>query len=88
MKLLYSIFDRVVGEYAPPFPCANHTHAVRMFEKGLADVQFPDDFRLYHVGYFDESKGFVFQDLTGDDNPHEIDTVEVFRQILEKKEGK
>lgn len=88
MKNLYSIFDRVIGEFAPPFPAPNHVHALRMFQKGLSDVQFPEDYRLFHVGYFDTVTGSVIQDLDVDDNPHEIDTADVFQQILKEKEGK
>lgn len=88
MKQLYSVYDRVVGEYAPPFPAPNHVHAIRLFQSGLKDVQFPDDYRLYHVGYFDVQTGQLVQDLADDDNPHEVDTADVFQQILKEKEGK
>lgn len=87
MKNLYCIFDRAIGEYGPPFVAPTDLHALRMFEQSLKDVGFPDDFRLYHVGYFESDTGVLFQDMPDvDDNPHEIDTVAVFQRILKAKE--
>lgn len=88
MRKLYSIFDKALGEYAPPFTAPSDLHALRMFEKALSDISFPDDYRLYHMGYFESETGEIRQDMEGDDNPHEISTAEVFQRILKAKEGK
>lgn len=85
MKNLYSICDKVIGEFAPPFVAPNDTHALRLFQSALKDVQFPNDYLLYHVGFYSFENGIV----SGcEDGPHEVNTADVFQQILKAKEGK
>lgn len=64
---LYSIFDRKALSYAPPFTAPNDMVAARLV---LAEAQrpeslfasFPEDYELYHVGFINQSTGYMQQD--------------------------
>lgn len=67
MKInLYSVYDKVSGQYNTPFGAPNDTHAVRSFRM---EVNRPNeqnvvyhnakDFKLVKVGTFDHETGTV-----------------------------
>lgn len=49
---LYSIFDCVMDEFAPPFVAKNDKAACRMFLQGIRKMPSPNDLSLWKVGYF------------------------------------
>jgi hypothetical protein len=61
MKNLYSIFDTVASEYAPPFVAINNGVAMRAFKRELGDL--PDhvrkDYVLYRIGTFESETGEI-----------------------------
>lgn len=63
MKLfMYSIFDRASGVYDRPFPARSDAEASRSFGDIACDKNHPigahpDDFTLYNIGTYEDSKG-------------------------------
>lgn len=63
MKLqVFSVFDRAVGCYLQPFYARSHGEAHRMFEGACMNpehvfAKHAADYRLYHLGEFDEETG-------------------------------
>ena len=49
---LYSIFDVVLEEFAPPFVAKNDKAASRMFLQGIRKMPSPNDLSLWRVGTF------------------------------------
>lgn len=60
---LYSIFDKKVMQYAPPYPAQNLTSALRSLQLALKEPNnlsaYPHDFALYDVGQFDSKSGMI-----------------------------
>lgn len=58
---VYSCYDKVAQEFAPPYLGRNHAVAIRGFKNMMASerVPTPSDFRLYWVGSFDGEKGVL-----------------------------
>lgn len=65
MKLIAcSVFDSKVGAYSPPFFCKTKGEAVRSFMDACKDDKLPfkahpEDYRLFHLGEFDDSSGVL-----------------------------
>lgn len=63
MKLVIcAIFDKKSNEYQQPFVAPNTTVALRNFQQACKDEksflnQYPDDFRLDYLGYFETETG-------------------------------
>lgn len=59
---VYSIFDEKAKAYARPFYFNHHGEALRAFESVVtgkeSDIsKFPGDYKLYHLGEFDNLSG-------------------------------
>ena len=67
---VYSILDKAAEEFGPVYQSHNDAVARRRFDMLLSDlnVAFPDDFKLFKLGEFDNSTGI----LTGFDKPEEV----------------
>lgn len=64
MLKVYSVYDVKVQAYSTPFFSVNDSTAFRSFSQLRNDPatqvnQFPDDFRLYRLGDFDDSSGLL-----------------------------
>nr|QJB19409.1 MAG: nonstructural protein [Microvirus sp.] len=63
MKGLYSLFDRGVQKYMIPFPSDAEQDAIRQCrylvngDNDSVFKKFPEDFDLYHIGWFVEDEG-------------------------------
>lgn len=62
VKKIYSIRDAKGGVYNQPFQALNEQDAVRSFTRVAWDKNsminaFPNDFDLYYLGEFDDTKG-------------------------------
>lgn len=64
--ILYSIMDKKVGEYMPPFVVPNLTTALRGISQALSEptnkspmALYPHDFALYEVGTFNSKLGRI-----------------------------
>ena len=68
---MYTIYDRVAEESAPPFCAKNDAVARRMFKDLLNSMATEniDDFELYYVGYYD----FKVMDVVGNGVPNLVD---------------
>lgn len=60
--LVMSVYDIKIESYGPPFFALAIGQASRIFEDSVnaADSplgKHPEDYRLFHIGYFDESDG-------------------------------
>ena len=62
---LYSVYDRVCGEYNPPFVCKNMSTAVRNMKDSLKDAKqsiiamHPEDYLLVEIGKFNKNTGAI-----------------------------
>lgn len=61
---IYSILDSKAGAFAPPFFLANDQVAIRSVAAARNDPnglmgRFPDDFKLFCIGDFDDEIGTV-----------------------------
>ena len=61
---IYSVYDSKIDAYGTPFFSPNHSVALRSFLQAKLDPNtsihhFPDDFRLYCLGEFDDASGLV-----------------------------
>lgn len=64
VNLLYAVQDSVAQVFNTPYGAANDEHAMRIFGGAVTNNQShinknPEDFRLYKVGEFDDSKGIL-----------------------------
>lgn len=65
VERLYSVYDKVCGEYNPPFVCRNMPTAIRNMRDSLKDAKqsiiamHPEDYVLVEVGTFDKESGVV-----------------------------
>lgn len=65
VEKLYSIYDKICGEYNPPFVCKNMATAIRNMRDSLKDAKqsiiamHPEDYVLYEIGTFDKDTGLV-----------------------------
>lgn len=64
MKMIFSMFDKKAKVYAPPF-CSENLQVLKRqltVEVGRGDSmlsQFPTDYEIYHLGYFDAPSGEI-----------------------------
>lgn len=64
---MFSIYDTKTNYYRPPICCKNQPDAIRLFttlmkqNTGKDFDHFPEDFRVYCVGDFDDDKGEVHE---------------------------
>lgn len=56
---LYSIYDRVVGEYFSPSPALRDEVIIRDFMSVCKSHPHGDDFELYKIGYWNPVKGLL-----------------------------
>jgi hypothetical protein len=58
---IYSIYDKVAQEFAPPDISKNHGVAVRKFRSFLQGIpeNAKDDFTIYYLGEWEPSIGIV-----------------------------
>lgn len=59
---MYSVYDLKSALYSQPFGSHNDGTAIRAFtdrakREGTAESQHPEDYGLYYVGDYDDSKG-------------------------------
>lgn len=65
MKIsMYSIYDKKVTMYLPPFYARTDGEALRHARDFIVDAGSPlgkhaEDYDLFHVGYFDDESGLV-----------------------------
>jgi len=62
---VYSVFDKKAGIYSPPFYAPHNEIAMRNVSMAARNLesqlgQYPADFALYRLGYFDDESG-LFQ---------------------------
>lgn len=67
---IYSIFDKKVGAYKPPFHAVHVAEATRSMQMVLEDsksllAKFPGDYALYLLGTMDTANGSIFAPATG-----------------------
>lgn len=63
----YAVRDEKAARYNPPFYMASHPEAMRAFGENVQKehtlwFKYPDDFRLYLVGTFDDETGHCESD--------------------------
>ena len=62
---IFSIFDNVAHTFEPPFTERNKGTAIRRIQDLIQNnanspyAKFPDNFALYHIGYFDSQDGSI-----------------------------
>ena len=65
VEYLYSVYDKICGEYNPPFVCKNMATAIRNMRDSLKDAKqsiiamHPEDYVLIEIGTFDKNTGEV-----------------------------
>ncbi len=65
LEYLFSVYDKVCGEYNPPFVCKNMLTAVRNMKDSLKGAKqsiiamHPEDYILVQIGTFDKESGVV-----------------------------
>lgn len=71
---LYSVYDKVQGEYAAPVVAVNDNVAKRWFKKVVASSGFdPMDFQLYKLGTFDTKLGIIVPEVSYVCNPNDLE---------------
>ena len=62
---IFSIYDNVAQIFEPPFTEKNKGTAIRRIQDLIQNnanspyAKFPDNFALYHIGYFDSDDGLI-----------------------------
>jgi hypothetical protein len=62
---IFSVFDNVAQIFEPPFTEKNKGTAIRRVQDLIQNnpnspyAKFPDNFALYHIGYFDSDDGSI-----------------------------
>lgn len=61
---MYALLDLVAKTYTNPFHCHNDNEAKRLFMNWLGNPELPmynnpQDFTLYHVGFYDTDSGVL-----------------------------
>jgi hypothetical protein len=62
---IFSIYDNVAQSFEPPFTEKNKGTAIRRIQDLIQNnvnspyAKFPDNFALYHIGYFDHEDGSI-----------------------------
>lgn len=61
---MFSIYDKRLGKYIPPFMCSSKEEGIRQFENLINYTnslmcKFPEDYTLVHIGDFDDVVGRV-----------------------------
>lgn len=56
---LFAIFDRVAGDFGPPFMAKNNGIAWRSYRQYLKDSPNTEDFQLYRLGSYEQSSGLI-----------------------------
>jgi len=64
---VYSVYDKKAGSYGQPFTSNHEAHALRSVQQAANDLQsslgqYPSDFTLYKIGYFDDASGELVPD--------------------------
>lgn len=65
---IYSIYDDAAGAYTQPFFMQNDGLAIRVFQDNVNSKEennisvHPDQFTLFRIGSWDDSKGMITQD--------------------------
>lgn len=59
---LYSIYDVVLEEFAPPFIAKNDKAASRMFLQGIRKMSNPNDLSLWMIGAFNAADQYMVVD--------------------------
>lgn len=59
---VYSVLDKAIGAFLPPFVCRSRGEALRSFMDACSDgkhqfTAHPDDFVLYQLGRWDDNNG-------------------------------
>lgn len=49
---VYTVYDKLAEEAGPPFYAKNHAIALRNYNKLLEQTNTPNDYELYHVGFW------------------------------------
>jgi len=65
--LVLAVFDSKMGQFLPPFTAVALGQASRMFEdavcsEGSPFKRHPEDYRLFHLGYWDDVTG-LFENI-------------------------
>lgn len=66
MLQMFSVFDKAVGAFMPPYFCKARGEAIRMFSDAVNEqnspfFKHPGDFELYAIGRFDPATGSLEQ---------------------------
>jgi len=63
---IYSVRDKRANEYGQPMAMPTDAHAVRSFQQEVNRTdpgnmlnQYPEDFAIYYVGYFNSETGTI-----------------------------
>lgn len=56
---LYSVKDKLVDEFGPPFSAKNDAVALRMCKEMSKNMPASDDYQLFCIGDFSESVGKI-----------------------------
>ena len=85
---LYSVYDKQAQVYSAPFSAVNDAIAQRIVKGTLQEAGdnklsiWPDDFALYRMAEFDDSKNIV-----GYENPvHVIEVGQLQREMVAKQD--
>jgi len=60
---LYSINDRVAGEFGPVFQAVNDGVAIRNYKNLLKEAQSVEDYSLFYLGTFDTQTGDMVAEM-------------------------
>lgn len=71
---IYTVYDRIAEEYAPPWIARNDAVAVRQMLSLMKDSPFPDDFWLFCIGVFNSDSGLIEGDKKPARVPFSINT--------------
>nr|UXQ87985.1 MAG: nonstructural protein [Microvirus sp.] len=87
IKSIYSVYDEKTLAWLNPFNLVNDGEAIRGFSDAVNDPssmfnKHPNDFHLYKLGTFDDSKGQIHQDGI---NKHVISAMEVYIRTPEQE---
>lgn len=68
-KMVFSVLDRVAGEYGPLFVATNKDVAMRLYRRLLRDESVVElqEYSLIHVGDFDSETGKLIQIETNEE---------------------
>lgn len=73
---IYTVFDRVLEESGPVFEAKNHGVAARKFQNILQNTEYPNDFRMLHLGSIDHQTSVIMPLSSPDDVTDSIAFIE------------